>query len=214
MMFTLIMVSSGILWLLAYILIIKRGFQDKTYGMPLVAICGNISWEFIFSFIYPHLAPHVYVNIFAFSLDLIILFQLLFIWQNEFKGLSKKFFYTIFISIFVISFYIMFVITYRYRDLYGVKLAYGQNLLMSILFITMILNRNSIKGQSIYIAILKMLGTALTSVAFYIFFAREFYENSIFWSILYTLIFLFDIIYIFIFYQKSRKQAINPWTRA
>ena len=32
---------------------IRRGFLDNTYAMPLVALC-NVSWEFIFSFLYPH----------------------------------------------------------------------------------------------------------------------------------------------------------------
>lgn len=42
----------GVSWTLAYMLIIKRRFQDKTFGMPLTALCANLSWEFIFSFLY------------------------------------------------------------------------------------------------------------------------------------------------------------------
>ncbi len=45
--------GMGLFWIITYILIIKRGFQDKKYGMPMVALCANISWEFIFTFIYP-----------------------------------------------------------------------------------------------------------------------------------------------------------------
>src|SRR6266852_2809478 len=43
-------IGSGICWTLVYLLIIKHGFQDKTYGMPLWALAANISWEFIFAF--------------------------------------------------------------------------------------------------------------------------------------------------------------------
>src|SRR3990172_2287178 len=34
-------------WLGAYALIVKHSFGEKIHGMPVVAMCGNISWEFI-----------------------------------------------------------------------------------------------------------------------------------------------------------------------
>ncbi len=55
-------IASGVFWTLTYLLIIRRGFQDKTYGMPFFALCANISWEFIFSFVLPHTPPQRYRN--------------------------------------------------------------------------------------------------------------------------------------------------------
>ncbi|MBO3443209.1 hypothetical protein [Clostridium sp. CCUG 7971] len=43
---------SGLFWIITYILIIKKSVKDKTYGMPFLAICLNLSWEFVFAFIY------------------------------------------------------------------------------------------------------------------------------------------------------------------
>jgi hypothetical protein len=53
-MFDILLVGSGVLWTITYLLIIRRGVLDRTYGMPLVALCANLSWEFIFSFVFPH----------------------------------------------------------------------------------------------------------------------------------------------------------------
>jgi hypothetical protein len=50
---TIVLTLGGIFWILAYVCIISKGFKDKTYGMPLIALCANNSWEFIFSFILP-----------------------------------------------------------------------------------------------------------------------------------------------------------------
>ncbi len=36
---------GGILWILTYILIIRRSFKDRAYGLPMFAICLNITWE-------------------------------------------------------------------------------------------------------------------------------------------------------------------------
>jgi hypothetical protein len=49
-MYTGLMIVGGIFWSLTYILIIRRGFIDKTYSMPLATLSANISWEAIFSF--------------------------------------------------------------------------------------------------------------------------------------------------------------------
>jgi len=40
--------GSGLFWTLTYLIIIRRGFIDKSYGMPLAALSANISWEAIF----------------------------------------------------------------------------------------------------------------------------------------------------------------------
>ena len=48
---TILTLVSGGCWTIAYLLIIYRGFRDKTYGMPMFALAFNISWEFIFAFL-------------------------------------------------------------------------------------------------------------------------------------------------------------------
>ncbi|MGX4601296.1 transmembrane-type terpene cyclase [Faecalimicrobium sp. JNUCC 81] len=30
----------------------KKSIKDKTYCMPFLAMCLNLSWEFVFAFIY------------------------------------------------------------------------------------------------------------------------------------------------------------------
>ena len=54
------MIVGGIFWSLAYFLIIRQGFKDRTYGMPLAALCANISWEAIFALqqVIAHLGAH------------------------------------------------------------------------------------------------------------------------------------------------------------
>jgi hypothetical protein len=70
-------VGCGVLWTLAYLLIIRQGYLDRTYGMPLAALCANLSWEFIFTFVYPHDLPQRAVNVVWLSFDFVILVQLL-----------------------------------------------------------------------------------------------------------------------------------------
>ncbi|KAL7952663.1 hypothetical protein V8C34DRAFT_322699 [Trichoderma compactum] len=43
----------GILWSASYVLLTLRAFRDHSYGMPIFALCLNITCEFIYGFIYP-----------------------------------------------------------------------------------------------------------------------------------------------------------------
>ena len=193
--FDALMLGSGAFWTFTYVLMIRRGFLDKTYGMPLVALCTNVSWEFIFSFLYPHGPVQRPVNIVWFSLDLVILFQLLGYGPREFNDLSKRVFYAMFGLVLVTSLCAVVSVTYEFDDWDGAYSAFGQNLLMSVLFLAMLRARGSPRGQSVMIALSKTLGTGLASVAFYLYSPLS--QGSVLLPFLYVAILAFDLMYVF-----------------
>ncbi len=195
--------GSGVLWTLTYLLIIRRGFLDRTYGMPLVALCANISWEFIFSFVYPHDLPQRAVNVVWFFFDAVILFQLLRYGPREFAGLPKRLFYAVFALALATSFGAVLGITREFDDFDGAYSAFSQNLMMSVLFCAMLYSRGSLRGQSVWIALLKMGGTALASFAFYFF--NPDYDGSTLLPFLYVAILVFDGIYLGMTVAYSRR---------
>jgi hypothetical protein len=194
MTFDAILVCSGVLWTLAYLLIIRQGFVDRTYGMPLAALCANISWEFIFAFVFPHDLPQRAVNVVWFSFDLVILAQLLLYGPREFAALPRRLFYAAFGLALATAFGAVLTVTLQFDDFDGAYSAFGQNLMMSILFVAMLYSRGSLRGQSVPIAALKMGGTALASFAFYSF--NPDYYGSVLLLFLYVAILLFDGVYL------------------
>jgi hypothetical protein len=208
--FDAILVASGVLWTLAYLQIIRQGFLDSTYGMPLAALCANISWEFIFSFVYPHDLPQRAVDIVWFSFDLVILCQLLLYGPREFSGLSRRSFYGVFALALASAFGAVLAVTLEFDDFDGAYSAFGQNLMMSILFVTMLYARRSLRGQSVWIAVLKMCGTALASFAFY--FYNPDYDGSILLPFLYVSILLFDGIYVGLSASFRESKGHDPRT--
>jgi hypothetical protein len=86
--------------------------------------------------------------------------------------------------------------------------AFEINSIVSMLFIYMLLSRNTVKGQSIYIAIAKMIGTACASLAVY-----QSLPSSILLNFLYLAILLFDGVYTVMLYGKFREQGMIPWQR-
>lgn len=202
---------SGLFWTITYILIIRRGYLDKTYGMPLVALGANISWEFIFAFVLPHPFPQRGVNMVWFALDFIILLTLLRYGPREFPGWSPRFFYGVFLVAVITAFALVYLVTLEFKDTEGAYAAFGQNLMMAVLFIDMLWRRRSTRGQSLYIALAKLIGTLVVSIGFYFFVPSL--SASVLFPFLYISIFVFDVIYGVMVYRQARREGMNPWRR-
>jgi hypothetical protein len=200
-MYVLLMLGGGLFWTITYILIIRRSILDRTYGMPLAALCANISWEFIFSFVLPSSSIQRIVNIVWFILDAGILACFLRYGRNELANLSKWTFFTAFGLTLATSFGAVLLVTLEFHD-GGTYSAFGQNLMMSALFILMLYRRGSLRGQSIAIAVSKLLGTALASLAFFLYTTIS--HHSVLLPFLYVSILIYDVIYVAMVYKQQR----------
>jgi hypothetical protein len=196
-----LMLGSGVFWTLTYILIIIRSIRDRSYGMPMIALCANISWEFIFSFVFPSHGIQRFVNIIWFALDFIILILFLRFGRKEFASLSRFVFLTMFGLALVTSFCTVMLATIDFHD-GGTYSAFGQNLMMSVLFIAMLYQRRSLRGQSVGIALSKCIGTLLASGAFYLYMPIS--HHSALLPFLYLATFFYDIVYIGMVLMQKR----------
>lgn len=224
-----------IFWGTAYVLIVRRGFKDKTFGFPFIAICIDTAWVFTFTFVY----PQSYFMILFVIIDIIFIYQLIKFRTSDLTNLSKFQYYAALVLGLLTSFALVVAFSIEFDDKHGVYTSFINTLFASVLFIVLILRRNNVQGQSIYIAISKMLGT-LSAVIAYNFFAfpqttprlaihifhRVFniplelapnpvpsYIGSTLLAVLGISIFVYDIIYIGLVYKKSKEQGINPWRR-
>jgi hypothetical protein len=203
-MFVLLMLGSGLFWTATYLLIFRQSILDRTYGMPLAALCANISWEFIFSCILPSPGVQHIVNIVWFFLDVSILICFLRFGPGEFADLSKGNFYAAFGVTLATSFCAVLLVTLEFHDR-GTYSAFGQNLMMSALFIVMLYRRRSLRGQSMSIAVCKLFGTALASLAFFLYTAIS--HHSVLLPFLYVSILVYDMIYVGMVYRLQRAAA-------
>ncbi len=173
--------------------------------MPLVALCANLSWEFLFSFIHPHPGIQHWVNLTWFLLDIVIFYQLLRYGADEFPALRPWTFYAFVLLTLISSIPGIEFISQEFQDPTGVYAAFGQNLMMSGLFIAMLLHRNSLRGQSLWIAISKLLGTAAASVNICLY--AEIAQGSVLLPFLYVAIFIWDSVYVVLVYKYRKRLA-------
>ena len=111
------------------------------------------------------------------------------------------------------SFAAVLLISAEFNDWGGVYAAFGQNLMMSVLFITLLYRRRSLRGQSLGIASCKLLGTGLASLAFYQYTAIS--QRSVLLPFLYLSILGYDVLYLILVAVQQRaagraRDAVAP----
>jgi hypothetical protein len=203
----LLIIIAGFFFIIAYIEIIRLGFRDKTYGMPIPALLVSITWEFTYSFIYPHDGVQQYVDYLWFFLDVIIFYQLLKYWRTEIKDLSPAVFYPAIFLFLIISLLLIIFMEQDFQDggEYSGSLDY---FLMGILFILMLHKRKSLRGQSILVALSKMLSAVFTWAWQIKYNLGSIYVPLLMFFIFTT--FLFDLIYLILVYLQAKKSLLFP----
>jgi len=200
-------------WSITYIACIYLQYRDKTYSIPILCAFMNLSWEMTFSWILPANGLQEYVNIVWFCLDCIIFTQTIYygsqLHQNYTTQPLRLFnrVWWIFVVFCFITFISLWWIIYSlafYQNIDSGIIAYGMNAIMSIMFCLMFLNRKTLKGQSLWIAICKFLGTLFVSIDANLPLS----DNEIYWNtFMYTtelISAIFDIIYIFMLIFADR----------
>jgi hypothetical protein len=202
--------NFNLMWVILYILVVRQGFREKTFGIPMVALWCNLNFDIIDTYIYPAYPIQVIINHIYIVMDLIILYQVVRFWRSDFGQMPAWQFYTGMALAAVGSFALMMAFIHDVHDIPELRTAWSNVLLNSALFIAMLYRRPNLLGQSIYIGLAKLFGTGPLVLAFYIFPVPGF-ENSVLLPVLYVGIFLLDLYYVILVYYRSRQLGISPW---
>lgn len=203
------LVLGNSMWTIVYLFAIRRGFVDKTFTVPIVGLTANFMWEIIFAFLYPPSPPINWVMMSWVVLDCILVYQFLKFGADDFlPNVSPQWRFPVFGATAVVSFALIISMARQLRDS-GWHAAFALNLVESLLWITMILRRNDVRGQSLYIAVLKGAGSAMVNACFFALFG--FYAAA---AVLCITTAVADVIYIALVYRKSLELGLNPWRRA
>ncbi|WP_434385401.1 hypothetical protein [Melittangium boletus] len=157
-----------VLWVVAYGFIIRQCFQDKSYGLPLIAICMNLAWEFLASWVLPNPVPlWLFFDRVWFFVDLIIVYQLV-RYGPALQGVPelREHFHAIVLGTVMLSVFGLYAFHVQYHDLLGLMGAFMVNLVMSVAFVFFYFARRQQDGRGLSVpaAWCKMLGTLGTSI--------------------------------------------------
>lgn len=219
-------------WTAAYITIIGKAYKDKAYGIPLIDSCLNVNWEFFYSFnlpfpLPPFIFPLAWGNRLWLIFDAINVTQL-FLYGRELQTIPwvKKHFYWITAATLLLCGVGLYNFLIYFNDPYGVSSSVIMDILMSVLFISMLLKRRDLRGLSYSGAWLRMAGNAIGFYFLYFWWPAQFKDGRLiypphvpeppsytFLIFLYMLIPAVDCLYIYLFWKRRRELAA-PATEA
>ncbi|MFF8404161.1 hypothetical protein ACF06P_21340 [Streptomyces sp. NPDC015684] len=162
---TAFLLGTGGFWTVAYVLLIRTGLRERTFGMPLVAFATNISWEFMFAFVRPPSGVMHVINIVWFCFDVAIGYTLVRFGRAEFPYLPRSLFLPALLGVLALAYPGMNYASELFDEGAGAVTAFASNLAMSGMFLAMLAARRGTRGQSAGIALAKLLGTACASLS-------------------------------------------------
>jgi hypothetical protein len=212
-MVTALLLGTGGFWTAAYILLIRIGVRERTYGMPIAAFATNISWEFMFAFVRSAAGLQHWINVVWFAFDCAIGYTVVRFGPAEFKVLPRWGFYGALVVLLCLAYPGMNLASEQFDAGKGSITAFGSNLVMSGLFLAMLLSRGSMRGQSLGIAVCKMLGTACASAAMLADTSLDARYHVGFMYYLYVGCFVVDLAYVAALVavrRTSARPAVEP----
>ena len=207
----LLKLLSGLAWSIVYIDAIRIGLRDKTYAMPFWALALNIAWEFLYATFGLKAAgftEQIAINFIWFLLDIGLLYTYIRFGKKHFPFmLQKSWFGAWTLLILATAFIIQYSFIHEFGLLMGaVYSAFLQNLLMSVLFIGMLAQRNSSEGQSLLIAIAKCIGTLAPTILMGALGMKNLMLANPLVLVIGGLIFFFDLLYIWLLLKTRGKE--------
>jgi hypothetical protein len=197
--------ASGIFWIVTYGCVIRQGLLDRTYAMPFLALAMNITWEFLFTFVYPSVGGVMQevINLIWFAADIAIVAIFLKYWRSDYpKHLPESYFWPMFVLTFaMVTPMMVATVSVFGRDDGSVYTAFIDNLVMSALFLSLLVRRGDRRGQSMWIAWGKLLGTLTASIAQYLYD-----PGNVLWLVIYVEILILDVLYVILLSRAPRYQ--------
>jgi hypothetical protein len=209
---------SGLCWTLVYLDSIRLGLRERTYAMPFWALALNIAWELwhtLLGYREQGLVIQVGINAVWGLFDLIILYTYFRFGLKHFpRNLQARWF----VPWSLLGLFVAFSLQYLFVVEFGffggrAYAAFLQNLLMSVLFIGMLVQRGGSEGQSLVIAVSKWVGTLAPTILFGIVGAEGFDGPNALILVLGGFCSVFDLIYIAMLARvKARERREEPMT--
>lgn len=211
-----LVLSMLVCWTVVYLITIFRTNKDKLPVMPWLALSLNISWEVIYTFVFPYPDPRYRLGfLFWVLFDSVMFVQTLKYSKDEYNKIlpgMQKYYYPVMLGAFAMLFACVFSSNYQWTEFPDAAghTAYIMNMMMSALFITTLFRRqDTIGGISIWVAICKFWGSLAPTLLGMIYLPGVYvfpYTLGICTAII-------DVIYIVLVYKHFIKLGYNPWTR-
>ncbi len=197
-----------LLWVGAYVLLIRNMLRDKSCEMPVVAGCSNFAWEFLWSFFFFTDMGYFLVWTYRawFFLDVFIFGLLLRVGSKQVDNpfVKKHFTATTLAGLagFVLLYY--FFIQQGHDTYIGANSAYIAQLFVSVYGLMLLLKAESLEGFSAGIGWLRSVGTGMNTIFMLMHYPQNHFLHAMALSSL-----ALDSFYLWTYHRLRRTATAN-----
>lgn len=193
---------GSFLWAATYVLIVRRGAVDRASGVPFLALATTFAWEILYA-VHPTPTLPWFVVPAWLAIDAAIVYQYL----RHGDGAMARRCATLAAAI-VVAGVIERSVVLDWGDRDGIYTGFAVNVVISLAFLSMALRRRDVGGQSMYVAIGKLAGTAIM-----IPHALALHGSLRSLRAFMGVILLGDLAYAVLLHRRLRALGIRPWAR-
>jgi hypothetical protein len=207
---------GGIGWVVVYVIAIYHGLKTKTCAIPAYAVCLNLGWEILTSFVVPVSVPlWLWVNRVWLGLDLVIVYTLLRYGRTRPLGPSlSKHFYPILGCSFVLGLVGQLTYIRSYQDALGFEIAFLIDFVMAILFVIDHLAAPEHDNATYTIAWGRFVGDLGVCIqSYYLLPLMDRLRSYVFFHFLFAAILALDVFYIYLVWHARRGAPAAKPTR-
>lgn len=202
-------------WLVAYVLIIRRGILDRTYGMPASALVLNLAWESLLEFVLelPYESWRIGYGLW-FLFDLGILCTCLRYGRDDFsQGAVRRHFHLWLAAGFVLALAAEWAFITAYQDLGGTVLGWIFAIYINGAMCAMLVRRNSVRGQSAWIAVFILLGNLAGYFQLQVYPLPPPLPPRLLLHVFPLVATALGVAYLALVIDQSRREGLRPWSR-
>ncbi|MEU4955279.1 hypothetical protein [Streptomyces lavendulae] len=166
-MFATFILIGASTFAVSYVLTVRQGFRDRTFGVPLVALCAFIVWDVrnALGLYQPWIPMLGAVSSLYVVGHAVLLGQLLVYGPREFPKLSKPTFYGLVAATIGFAAFAVPALDHALGDAWGVHTAEGTWLIAMASYPMMLYSRGTTRGLSVPISVLHLLTSVAASIA-------------------------------------------------
>jgi hypothetical protein len=212
-------ILGSLLWTVTYLLIVRAGFKGRTYGIPMLALCLNITWEAIFAADCPMMpcpsgtcicpATNWMGKVIEYSwlgIDVLLLYTLL-RWgrSKQAEPFARRYFYGIVAGMMVLAGAWHYGFLTFYGDIGGMEDAWVIDLIMGFLFVHMAVFRKDTEGLPLSAAWTKLGGNVFTALGMLMNDPFPFpgHDSYLFIYYLFAAVVALDVLYIWLLHHRK-----------
>ncbi len=193
-------------WLLTYVLAIRQAFVDRRVGIPAYLVAVNFAWEFSLTFVLEQTPTQRQINFLWVLFNAVLLYQALRLGPRDYPGLSPRVFRWSLVGVLVWASAVVVAGANEFHDRDGMYTGMIIQVPLSASFLLMLKRRGSSAGQSMHLAVAKLVGSLFAGLTAFVL-----YPSHHLLQVLVPTYVALDIVYVVMLRRTMRREGRPPW---